>query len=315
MFIPKQKTYLRNELSNQLQKKYSSKKKQSKIYLYDDNRIAISMHPYCPTPQKEKREDSHKEKNDICLMTIKNYIRQMKNAHKTLWQRTYNESSYFFVVLTSNRTMETKDLQYQFRKFLQALEYHYGNVEYVRAFEYHKNGVRLHIHAILQFAPTNGNTNLILDNQHIAHLWSKVGTCHIEPVYDIYGAIQYITKFKENNILKITVYNWEKKMKPYDVMSKVYTNFCQNTKIISVSRNFGIPAEQSHRKEFSVTRNQAIELINLYKKHKERFVRIDGHYYDYKRRSPTAPYCIDNVYLQAVADISREEILKILESS
>lgn len=315
MFIPKQKTYLKNEISNQLQKKYSSQKKQSKIYLYDDNRIAISMHPYCPTPQKEKREDTHKEKNDICLMTIKNYVRQIKNAHKTLWQRTYNKSFYFFVVLTSNKIVETKDLQYQFRKFLQALEYHYGNVEYVRAFEYHDDGVRLHIHAILQFDFNNENNDFVYDDQHIAHLWSKVGTCHIEPVYNIYGAIQYITKFKENNILKITVYNWEKKMKPYDVMSKVYTNFCQNTKIISVSRNFGIPAEQSHRKEFSVTRNQAIELINLYKKHKERFIRIDGHYYDYKRRSPTAPYCIDNVYLQAVADISREEILKILESS
>lgn len=97
MFIPKQKTYLRNELSNQLQKKYSSKKKQSKIYLYDDNRIAISLHPYCPTTQKEKREDSHKEKNDNkyssdftpCINFIK-FLKFLINLFYIDFQEKYN---------------------------------------------------------------------------------------------------------------------------------------------------------------------------------------------------------------------------------
>ena len=280
-------------------------------YRYPDGRISISMHPFKPSTKEKKKNEKTPDKDSSSYMTIANYERQLKTAYKKLWNREYNLSRCYFITLTIKDFLNETKLQYHFRRFLESVEYRYGNVEYMRVFEYQEETNLLHIHAILDFTFCSKEDEPLLtfNTKTVEGLW-KLGICKVETMNNIYSVIQYLTKFKCANIPLNDVIDPLTHRKKR-VLDRFHTKFKKGTKLVSISRNFGKSISIEQCEKISISKKQAYALINLYLNNENQFVRIDGHYYDYPdNKNPL--YCMDNVYLHSPFRISKNAIDKIL---
>lgn len=267
------------------------------LRVYDDGRKALSMHRHFkPSPKREIKHDGDKSTRSG-MMTTRCYVRNIKDAHKKLFNRNYNISNCYNITLTTRESLPIPKMQYHFRRFMEALEYHYGNIEYVRAFECHKFIPNYHIHAILQF----DEFPLDLRQDTIARIW-KLGIVNLQKTYNIYGAIQYITHFKKQQLCQREIIMRDKK---YIIYDEYHVQFPQGTKVISISQNFGVECNDTQFTEYRITAAKANQLIDEARQ-KNKFVRIEGHYYGYDhfmvkdKLKARLPYCRDRIYIQAV---------------
>ena len=93
--------------------------------------------------------------------------------------------------MTQPRIRTIQRLLKEFHRFYVYLNRKFDKVEYVRAIELQEKTLRLHIHAVLQF----NNPQPLITKKIIEDLWG-LGICDFQPVNDIWGVLQYITKFK-----------------------------------------------------------------------------------------------------------------------
>ena len=84
----------------------------------------------------------------------------------------------------------------------------------------------------------------IIPNSLLEKLW-KNGISYIENVYDIYGAIEYITTYKKPTIMQF---------------NSNYTNFPRNAKIISTSQHFGAETPKEKIIKEKISKEQLNEL-------------------------------------------------------
>lgn len=292
-----------------------------KARLYKDGRLTIKMHTFTPSIKpKEKLKRTSKPK--LQYIKRKNYVRTLKSTYEKLSARTYNEQNCYFVTFTFEEKRLIQEAQDEFRRFLASIRYHYGKFEYIRAIEIHKlpklskkdeqlyqliwNGKKLqsnkkrkqtnydnhyHIHAVFEFDKPQWNFN----DREITKLWKR-GICKVKHVYDIYGVLQYITKYKPDHILQDPNYDSddESVKKPY---YKYYTRFPLGTRIIAMSQNFGRKIDDSSYRDFNIPIEKANEIYNERKNSEGReFMRVDGH--NYIDNNGTRQYCVDKIYIK-----------------
>lgn len=270
------------------------------IYTFPNGRKIVKMHPFQFKPtlkdlgcteeeidrlnaeyeeqereRKEKQKDKPKEKG---FMLLRNHNKTLKKRCKELWCRKYS-NIYYFVHLTTKEPKSFDELNQMFNTFIQALRRKYKKIEYVRAIEPPRKVenpkiIHNHIHAIIEFFNEPKSFNKTLVETHWPH-----GFVKIEKVYEIYGAIEYITMIKPiaHTITQPDI--------AFTTPAKTYIpNY---TRLVSTSRNFGIL--EKHEVE-RITKSELNALLKGAKNDKL-FTRKDGHYF-------RGGYCPDRVYLK-----------------
>ena len=274
-----------------------------KIQIFDNKRIVLSMHGFNPYSNRDLMIRPTKQKNsEEKHMPLRAYCRLLKRTYRKLNAREYNTENTFLITLKLDNLTTWKELNKTFKKFTIYLTRQYGKFEYFRAIEFHQNE-QYHIHAVIEFEqfPTDINA------QKIAMLW-KLGQCHIMKVYDIYGILQYLTKYKKGAVIKQEITNDDDKRKSID---SHYTFYPKRGKILVASQNFGKPLDKNHIRTIEITKDQKDRIYSVLNENKRNrsikkeydalsfipnnFLRIEGHNYqneNFKGKS----YCIDKLY-------------------
>ena len=123
----------------------------------------------------------------------------------------------------------------------------------------------------------------------IKKLW-KHGFSYVKKVYDVYGAIEYLTCYKK---IQLRTYIGRKNFNQKNLClltDKKHIKFPTGAKLFNSSKNFGTKSEIKNEKYISHA--EALALLKEYAKNDDYFTRIDGHRYGKEKRS-----CIDNVYI------------------
>ena len=263
--------------------------KQYKVKIFDDNRITIVLHSFNSfqnsKPLPSTRSDSSTATLPNEFMSVKDYKRLLKATHKKLWDRKFEQDNCFFITLTLDRDMNYQKLNNEFHRFLVYVKRKFGKFEYIRAIELQETTPRLHIHTIIQLY----RKSTTLNQSIVESLW-KLGICNVEPVFDIWGVLQYITKFKDHH---------KQKNNPY------YTCFPRGVRVISASQHFGVKIESTaYREEYISTEHLKFILdyqFNEFFKNEGKFVRVDGHYY-FNNSTGESVYCMDRVYIRTTQE-------------
>ena len=260
------------------------KQKQAKcrIKVFEkDGRMEISLHPHdFAIPEFiDSRPPVYKE--PLGLMTKKCYVRNLKSNYNILFARDYPDNKYYcMVTLTLQDRLKAlnkkHDFVYYVGRFIDKVKYRFPDIEYARAIEYTQDS-NLHAHLILQF----DEQPLLFTKKLIEKIW-KLGICHKKKVTDIYGALEYITKFKRSNIAQTD-----------RGQQSQYTKFPKGTKVISYSQGFGVPAKF---KVVYLDKERVHKMLELYK---DEFVRMEGHNYHDSSSISGIGHCLDKVYLKS----------------
>lgn len=260
-----------------------------KVKIFNDNRITITLHDFNPfqisKPLPTTRPDTTTLKLPNEFMSVKDYKRLLKATHKKLWDMEFEQDKCFFITLTLDRDINYQKLNNEFHRFLVYVKRKFGKFEYIRAIEQQETIPRLHIHAIIQFSnkPTTFNQGIV------ENLWG-LGICNVEPVFDIWGVLQYITKFKEHHIQKNNPYN---------------TCFSRGARVISASQHFGVKIKPTdYREEFISSEHLNFILnyhLNEFANRNGKFVRVDEHCY-LNENTGTIEVCKDKVFIRTTKD-------------
>lgn len=270
----------------------SHQTKTVKLQILEGNRVKLFFHPTSHFPSQPKFDYTKCTKEPSKYMTIKCYVRNLKEKHENLWDLHFDSDNFYYITLTFDNAIEYREVQSKFKMFTIYLTRTFGHFEFVRAIEVTGKN-QFHIHIVVQF----DEFPFGLSNREIESVW-KFGICEVKLVHDLRGIIQYVTKYKENAI---------------DKADGRHTFYPRNAKIITTSKNFGKEINKKNCKELNLTKEQAYKLLDnckiRFKKENGSFVRIDGHYYKDNKTDKFRKYCLDKVYIR---DLTLEEIIIIL---
>lgn len=263
-------------MQNSIQKQDKTKK--FRAVIIDGKRMRISMHEFNPFKDRFVISEPARNKDRPFYMTKREYVGQLKRQYKKLFFRRYdNALQSYFLTLTFNSDMSILQAQKHFHTFRIELERACGKFEYARTIEFFQDGKSLHIHAVIMFYDDK-----LFNDFRIYELW-KYGIAHSRQIYDIYGVLEYITKYKDSNI-----------------QSDDYTTYYPSgTKIITTSRNFG--TSSIDKKTVYLTESQIKKIMYDY----NGFIRQDGHNYtcDFDRKGLIKRHCVDTLYIKNIDDI------------
>lgn len=242
-----------------------------------NDRMLITMHGFyrnkrviLPTNQPKKPGAG------IIHMSIKDYKAILKRTHKKLFLRSFGNEYYYFITLTLTAYYPFDRVNTEFRRFLLNLKRHYGKPEYFRSIEYGRNR-RFHIHAIIGFK----EKPLKMDKYNIQKYW-KLGIVNLKKVTDIYGVIQYMTKFKlETN-------------RP----DSKFTPFNKGDRVLASSNHFGVDCK---KREIPITNKQLGKIISQFVPCNDKFVRFDYHKY-FNQTKGTVDTCTDRIFIRVNSD-------------
>ena len=267
---------------------HSGDKPKYKVRVYNDNRITISLHNFNPFDGKESNqpiESTNTNKLTNNYMRYKDYVRLLKSYHNKLWDRDFDQSKCVYITLTLKEDLDYQSLNKQFHRFLVYLKRRFGKFEYLRSIEVQEKTRRLHIHSILQF---NDYPKLI-NKQIIEDLW-KLGICDCQPVDDIRGVLQYITKFKDPHLQKDNPH---------------FTCFLKGTKVITSSQHFGTKIDEDSYIETYITPDHLNYIVDhhneLSRNDKRKFVRIDQHLF-FNTKKKGIDTCMDKIFIRTTKE-------------
>ena len=259
-----------------------------KVRIYSDNRFTVYLHSFNPFSVRQgpyPKRSQIKAVFDGSYMPAKDYVKLLKSAHKKFWDRQFPQNKSVFITLTTRDCLPYHRLNNEFRRFLVYVKRSFGKAEYLRAIERHAKADHFHIHAILQF---NGLPKT-LTSKTVERLWG-LGGCKVQKVYDIYGVIQYVTKYKKQNLLKEYSY---------------FSCFPKGAKVISSSQHFGVPYKSNEYRDIKITSEHLAFLLNYHLKASDsengKFVRLDGHNY-FNKSNCEIEYCLDRVFIRTTKD-------------
>ncbi len=269
-----------------------------KVRIYNDNRMTITLHEFNPTPKREPKLPVRNKTTPILTnmyMSCSEYSKLLKRFHRKLWERDFNQNNCVFITLTLNKDLGYHTLSEELRKFFIYVTRKFGPFEYVRVFELQEKIHRYHIHTILQF----DNKPTTIDKGIIETLWG-LGVCDVQPVYDIRGVIQYITKFKEQHIQQENDH---------------FTYFRKGTRVITTSQHFGIPLNKESYREDYITHDHLNQILkyhwNMFDNGEGPFVRIDSHkHYDFE--SQESYNCWDKVFIRSTQEFVDRNFISLL---
>lgn len=259
-----------------------------KVRIYIDNTVEIIPHSFYPTPPKldylpknPYRESTYIESS---YMSSRDYSLTIKRIHRKLFSKQLSMDNLYFFTLTLKEKISLKQLNVAFHNFIVYVKRYFGKVEYLRAFEFHNKGDRLHVHVLLSFKDNPANLTKDFIEKY---LW-KLGNVHFEKSWNITGAIQYLTTYKKNNIQKN--------------QNKGYTYFPKGTKIFSMSKNF-ILSDKEY-KEIEIDKETYYFILSKKAEINKSggFVREDKHFY-YDERTQTTRECMDRVFIRSNNDV------------
>lgn len=293
---------------------YQTNETHLKLRIKDNNSLEI-YHSYNPFPKKEKnneKTEKEKVKIDYNYLSTKNYMRQLKSSYINLKDRKFDNANSIFITLTTEKIIDVYKLATRFNTFIKSFRKKYGKIEYARVIEFHELDFRCHIHAILQF-----EKKFYLSKKIIEKYW-KIGRCYIsnEPkdidstlnivpyIDDVVNVIEYMTKFKPENISKISYTNH--KGKEITIESDE-TFFPKGFRVFTRSPHFG-QVVKVKSKSINITPEQTQKIIN----HLEKTHHIRKHCHYYKTEKGKKLF-IDKVFIRNVTE-SKEELEKIIHS-
>ena len=272
--------------------------KKYKVKLFDDNRLTITLHGFNPfkssKPLPTTRPDTATPIFRNEYMSVKDYKKLLKTTHRKLWDKDFTQGYFIFITLTLDRDLTYKRLLKEFHRFEVAANRKFGKFEYIRAIELQETIPRLHIHIVVQF-----NEKPAIFNQSIVESLWGLGICNVEPVFDIWGVLQYITQFKDHH---------KQKNNPY------YTCFPRCARVISASQHFGVKIDcTAYREEFISAEHLNFILsyhFNEFANGNGKFVRVDEHRY-FNENTGTVEVCKDRVFIRTTKEFidSNFEIL------
>lgn len=260
-----------------------------KVKLFKDNRLTITLHGFNPFQSSKPLPTTRPNASTPILrnvyMSTKDYKKLLKTAHRKLWEKDFTQGYYVFITLTLDRDLSYKKLLKEFHRFEISAKRKFGKYEYIRAIELQEKTLRFHIHAVLQFQDISTHIN----KEVIETLWG-LGICDFQPVDDIWGVLQYITKFKPQH---------QQKENPH------FTYFVRGAKVVSTSQHFGTPLSCDSYKEDFISADHLKFILkhhfNEFFNDSGKFVRVDGHRY-FNTFKCESDYCIDMVYIRTTKD-------------
>lgn len=263
--------------------------KKYKVKIFKDNRLTITLHGFNPFNGSKPLPTTRPNASTPILrneyMSTKDYKKLLKTAHRKLWDKDFTQGDFIFVTLTFDRDLTYQRLLKEFHRFYVYLNRKFDKVEYVRAIELQEKTLRLHIHAVLQF----NNPQPLITKKIIEDLWG-LGICDFQPVNDIWGVLQYITKFKPLH---------EQKNNPY------FTYFRRGAKVISTSQHFGTPLSIDSYREDYISADHLKFILNYHFKeffnNNGKFVRVDEHRFFNTFKCETDS-CMDRVYIRTTKE-------------
>ena len=272
-----------------------------RVRIYKDNRMTIFLHEFNPTPMVGPKLPYRNRSTPTLIdvyMTCSDYIKALKRHHRKLWEKDFVEDKCMFATLTLQEDLTYEKLLNEYHRFVVYFTRKFGKFEYFRTIELHEKIPRFHIHLILEF---KDNVATITQSD-IERLWG-LGQCYLEPIDDIRGLIQYLTKFKEQH---------KQKDNPH------FTCFHKGARVLSMSYNFGTPIGQDSFRDCYITHEQMVGLVqhhnDLFFDNNGPFVRIDSHeYYDYVDKEVYRYW--DRVYIRATKDSSGKDLTFLLDKN
>jgi hypothetical protein len=131
----------------------------------------------------EANQDDKTETRKKTMSKAKNTIRRLINANVDAW----SESPKFLTLTFAENVQDTKQANYEFKKFRQRLEYLKGiKLKYVVVVEFQKRGA-IHYHAVFFNLPYIPNTTL-------AEVWGN-GYIKINQIDEVDNIGAYVTKY------------------------------------------------------------------------------------------------------------------------
>ena len=263
--------------------------KKYKVKLFKDNRLTITLHGFNPFQSSKPLPTTRPNASTPILrneyMSTKDYKKLLKTAHRKLWDKDFTQGYFIFITLTLDRDLTYQRILKEFHRFYVYLKRKFGKVEYIRAIELQEKTLRLHIHSVLQF----NYPQPLITKKIIEDLWG-LGICDFQPVNDIWGVLQYITKFKPQH---------QQKENPH------FTYFLRGAKVVSTSQHFGTPLSCDSYKEDYISADHLKFILkhhfNEFFNDSGKFVRVDGHRY-FNTFKCESDYCIDRVYIRTTKD-------------
>lgn len=253
------------------------------LRVYKDNTIEIIPHPYYPNPNKTNllpknpyRESTYIESS---YMSSREYSLLLKRRYRELFSKQLSLDNPYFFTLTLRERIPLKQLNIEFHKFIVYVNRKVGKPEYLRAFEFHNKGSRLHIHTLLSFRenPTNFTKEYIEK-----YLW-KLGSVHFKRAWSPMGVLEYCTTYKKNDIQK--------------GKNKGLTYFPKGTKIISMSENF-VLSDKEYEEQI-IDKKTFYNLLSQKETIEENggFMRVDEHFY-FNEYYQEIKECMDRVFIR-----------------
>lgn len=292
---------------------YNTKENTVKLLIKKNNSLEI-YHSYKPFPKKEKCKDENEKKEKVkkeytCLST-KNYIRQLKSSYISLKDRVFNNDNCIFITLTTKNIINVYDLIKRFNAFIKTLRNNYCHIEFAKVVEFHKQDKRCHIHCVLQF-----DKKTYISRNIIEKYW-KIGRCYmsnetktmfsefqnIPNIDDVINVIEYMTKYKPENIKKYSYYD-HTTGKTIEVQNETF--FPKGFRVFTKSPHFGQVVKVKSKK-ITISTEQAKNLIEHYEK--TRHIRKHCHYYN---NETGKKLFTDRVYIRHVIE-TEEELEKIM---
>lgn len=260
-----------------------------KVKLFKDNRLTITLHGFNPFKSSKPLPTTRPNATTPILrneyMSTKDYKKLLKTAHRKLWDKDFTQGYYVFITLTLDRDLSYKKLLKEFHRFEISAKRKFGKYEYIRAIELQEKTLRFHIHAVLQFQDISTHIN----KEVIETLWG-LGICDFQPVDDILGVLQYITKFKPQH---------QQKENPH------FTYFVRGAKVISTSQHFGTPLSIDSYREDYISADHLKFILNYHFKEffndNGKFVRVDEHRFFNTFKCETDS-CMDRVYIRTTKE-------------
>lgn len=254
-----------------------------KVKIYKDNTLEIIPHPYYSNSQKRNLLPKNPYRESVFIessyMSSKEYSLLLKRRYRELFNKQLLLDNPYFFTLTLRERLSLNQLNKEFHKFIVYVKRRVGKPEYLRVFEFHNKGTRLHIHALLTFKerPINLNKEYIEK-----YLW-KLGSVHFKRAWSAMGALEYCTTYKLNNIQK--------------GKNKYLTYFPKGTKIISMSENFVVSDKDYDEK--IVDTKTFYNLLSQKENIEENggFMRIDEHFY-FNEYYQEVKVCLDRVFVR-----------------
>lgn len=242
--------------------------KKYKLKVIGNDRVIISRNvPFIPYGKRKWNNGGRKKKIGFEYMPVKDYIKTLNR--KGLDYSVLKISSYAckFITLTLSRDMEWSELLKAYNQFLYRFKKEFGNVEYIRGIEIQEDTLRYHVHIIFIFPSTPPSIPL----EWLSDNW-EYGIVHLENnVYDVWGLIEYLTKFKQGSVQE----------------DKTLTYFPKGGKILSSS--YGIPREESKIIEID---SEQFRSIQSYCRKSNKPITHRGHFYN------EGKFCLDKTYIR-----------------